>query len=469
MLLGIITLIVLRGFQGVSVAAVIPASFGILAQTFPPSKARALAFATFSAGAPVGAAFGSAVGGVLTERTAKTWRSNYFMFAGINALCFIVGLITIRGDIPTPKDNRKVDWLGSFLITAALVLILFVLGDGESAPNKWATGYIIATLVIGVCLIGVFVYWQWFLEKAQNERLKLQQLQQEEKTTTADNGEPPATTLPPKKSNRTLPPPLMKLSLWKRANGRFAVMMVIACLTWCSFFGWMFWVQLYYQNYLGLKPLQSVVRLVPPMFVAGITCNAFVGIVASYMPMIALSTIGTLATAIACLLFAVINPKATYWAFGFPAAVLTVVGADFVFTAGTLYVAKISLPHEQSLAGASFQTMIQLGTSAGVTISTVVFNRVKSHLEAEGGDMIRSYRAAQWTTCAFGLLGATLSLVFFRGVGVPGHRRLKPSPVEEGKKESEKEEEATREQQSSGSDHEGEMKERQVEGEKTGV
>lgn len=62
------------------------------------------------------------------------------MFAGINAICFIVGLVTIKKDIPTPKENRKVDWLGAFLITAALVLILFVLGDGESAPNKWATG-----------------------------------------------------------------------------------------------------------------------------------------------------------------------------------------------------------------------------------------------------------------------------------------------------------------------------------------
>jgi len=366
--------------------------------------------------------------------------------------------LTIEEDVPTPKDSRKVDWLGAFLITAALVLILFVLGDGESAPNKWTTNYIITTLVIGVCLIGVFVYWQWFLEKAQNERLKLLQQQQQEKTTAPETEEsPPPTTPPLGKCSTKLPPPIMKLSLWKRVNGRFAVMMVIAFLTWCSFFGWMFWVQLYYQDYLGLKPLQTVVRLVPPMFITGIVCNAFAGVMASYMPMIALSTMGTLGTAIACLLFAVINPKATYWAFGFPAAVFSVVGADFVFMAGTLYIAKISLPHEQSLAGASFQTMTQIGTSAGVTISTVVFNRVKSHVDVVGGDMIRSYRAAQWTTCAFGLLGAVLSLVFFRGVGVPGHKQVKMPPVEEGKREQ---------QDSSG---EGEVRERRVEGKKVVV
>ncbi len=42
---------------------------GILAHEFPPSRARSLAFATFSAGAPIGAVFGVAVGGVLTEFT----------------------------------------------------------------------------------------------------------------------------------------------------------------------------------------------------------------------------------------------------------------------------------------------------------------------------------------------------------------------------------------------------------------
>jgi len=42
---------------------------GILAHAFPPSRARSLAFATFSAGAPIGAVFGTAVGGILTEFT----------------------------------------------------------------------------------------------------------------------------------------------------------------------------------------------------------------------------------------------------------------------------------------------------------------------------------------------------------------------------------------------------------------
>ncbi len=42
---------------------------GILAHAFPPSRTRSIAFATFAAGAPLGGAFGLAIGGVLTQLT----------------------------------------------------------------------------------------------------------------------------------------------------------------------------------------------------------------------------------------------------------------------------------------------------------------------------------------------------------------------------------------------------------------
>jgi len=37
------------------------------------------------------------------------------------------------------EKDKRVDWLGGALVTAGLVLIIFVLSDGELAPNKWAT------------------------------------------------------------------------------------------------------------------------------------------------------------------------------------------------------------------------------------------------------------------------------------------------------------------------------------------
>ena len=69
---------------------------------------------------------------------------------------------------------------------------------------------------------------------------------------------------------------------------------------------------------------------------------------------------GAGATTRACLLFAIIVPSTTYWAYAFAATVISVMGADFVYSAGALFIAKFALPHEQSVAGALFNTMMEV-------------------------------------------------------------------------------------------------------------
>jgi len=185
-------------------------------------------------------------------------------------------------------------------------------------------------------------------------------------------------------------------------------MMAVAFADYCAFLSWVFWVQLYFQNYKMYTPLGSVVRFVPA-FVSGILCNAFVGLMAARISVVWILGIGTLSTATACLLFALIIPNVTYWAFAFPAIYIGVLGADFVFSAGTLFIAKYALPHEQSVAGALFNTMVQLGTALGVTVSTVVYNSVAEKVVPEGKDTIVLYRAAQWTAFGFGIIGMLFS------------------------------------------------------------
>src|SRR5260370_39672743 len=66
---------------------------------------------------------------------------------------------------------------------------------------------------------------------------------------------------------------------------------------------------------------------------------------------IVLLATGCVTASLAPLLFAAIRPSATYWAYGFPAAVAVVFGSDFIFSTGKLYVAKVARPDEQSVAG----------------------------------------------------------------------------------------------------------------------
>ncbi|KIK69533.1 hypothetical protein GYMLUDRAFT_33906 [Collybiopsis luxurians FD-317 M1] len=421
-----ITLDILRGFQGLGGAATVPAALGILAHSFPPGRARAVAFASFAAGAPLGGGTGVVLGGLLTELTSQSWRSPFYLGAGITALSMAGAMVSFNRDQPSDEEDTRVDWIGAFLVTAGLVLIIFVLGQGEVATKQWSTPYIIALLVVGVILVLVFIVWQHHLERAQDA--------------SQSSNYPNPRSRYAFLSHLALrwlptPPPIMKMSLWTRAHGRVAVVFCVAFLNWCCFQAWIYWVTLYYQNYVGYSPLRAVVRIVP-MFVTGVACNAFVAIFVDHIPMTILVACGTTLTGCACLLFAVIDPNAVYWAFGFPSAIIAVVGADFVFACGTMYVAKNCLPHEQSVGGAVFQTMTQIGTALGVTVSTVVFDRVLESRAKDNGTSIENstsaseprwltlpaYRAAFWSGFAFGMCACLLTILFLR-VGIVGHRK----------------------------------------------
>ncbi|KZT06091.1 efflux transporter [Laetiporus sulphureus 93-53] len=402
-----ITLDVLRGFQGLGAAACIPASLGILAHSFPPSRLRSIAFATFAAGAPVGAAIGSAIGGVLTQLTDKTWRSTFWFLTGISALTFVGGALSFDKDQPSSETDRRIDWLGAFLVTSGLVLLVFALSDGSVAPNEWNTPYIIATLILGPLLLLAYVAWEHFLERQ------------------VDAGS----------TSRWTPPPVMRVSLWTRAHGKLAVTFVIAMLEYSSFMSFTFWIQLYYQDYEHLNPVLTMVRILP-MFVTGVLCNIIVALFVGHVPLVYLVAFGTTLTGVANILFAVINPASPYWAFGFPAAIVSVFGADFVFASGTLFVAKVCLPHEQSVGGAMFQTMTQLGAAFGLAITTIVYDSELKKASLADGVVVNvdgtnaprraqlvAYKDAFWAAFALGIFGTLLSLVFLRGAGIVGHRK----------------------------------------------
>ena len=129
--------------------------------------------------------------------------------------------------------------------------------------------------------------------------------------------------------------------------------------------------------------MQNVVRVLP-MFVSGLICNAFIGLMVAYIPLVWLvgpsyienlsfffsfflsiylpdiSGIGTLVTSTGIMLFAISKPSMSYWDLEFSAIWLSVLGVDFVFPAGSLFIAKFALPYEQSMAGALFTAMTQV-------------------------------------------------------------------------------------------------------------
>ena len=125
--------------------------------------------------------------------------------------------------------------------------------------------------------------------------------------------------------------------------------------------------------------MQTAVRLLP-LFVAGVILNIVITLVLGRLSLVLaigrcfffchcldfhlslLSVSGTFLTGVASLFYALDRSSYSYWGLEFTGIVLGVLGSDLVFASGTLFVAAIVHPHEQSLAGALFQTM------AGVSI-----------------------------------------------------------------------------------------------------
>ncbi|KAF5365655.1 hypothetical protein D9758_003166 [Tetrapyrgos nigripes] len=364
-----VTLYILRGLQGLGPAAFLPAC----------DLSRSAAFATFSAGAPIGGAIGTQFGALLAQNTRYTWRDPFFLFAALSFLCVLGGYLTIdKDEKSSDRMDKRVDWIGAFLVTAALALVIFTLGQGPIASHGWATPYIISLLVIGVVLLGLFVLWEHFLEQ-RPARYRA---------------------------------PLMKITLWSR-------------------------------DFVGLTPILTAIRMLP-MTVTGIICNIVIVLLIGRVDVAIIIGLGSLFTSIGALLFALIHPTASYWAFGFPSTIVAVFGGDFVFAAGTLFVAKVCHENEQSLAGGLFQTLTQLGTAFGLAVSTIVHSSVTKNHASTGlsnaeNAPLQAYQAAQWTAFGMALFCTLLAVVFLRGIGPVGLPPTDPpvqgeAPIEDAQK-----------------------------------
>jgi len=144
---------------------------------------------------------------------------------------------------------------------------------------------------------------------------------------------------------------------------------------------------------------------------------------------------GTLCIAIANLLYAAPIPTNTsYWAYGFPAMCLCVMGADTLFPSLMLFNAH-SLPKaDQALGGAMINAVGQVGRAIGLAIGTAIQIAVQESKAVAGSTgavvtgsedldnpaYLAGIRAADWFSVGLALSGFCVAAVAFRGTGIIG-------------------------------------------------
>ncbi|KAI0841053.1 drug resistance protein [Hypoxylon sp. FL0890] len=385
-----------RGLQGLGAAANVPTAIGILGVTFPPSKAKNYAFSAYAAGAPLGSVFGNIIGGFIASYA--NWRWVFGATGGLAITVTLAGILFIPPPPPhlaTEKDGisslKSVDWIGGTLVTASILALLFALTEGNVVG--WNTVWIYLLVVISLLLLGIFVAWQWYQEKHMTSK------------------------------------PLMKVSLFK--NARFNAAMVIMALFFASFNDMLVSSTFLFQDYQNLGALQTTLRFVPTG-VTGLITAFVVSRLISRIPTWMLLLFGNLNVSIACLLFSIpIPPDTSYFAYGFPAFVLSVIGADITWPSLTLFTSK-SLPQEdQALGGALINSMGQVGRAIGLAVTTAIQTAVMARDRGvpveEAGKIIpwepaslNGLRAGVWFNFALALCCAIVVAVYFRGTGIVG-------------------------------------------------
>ncbi|KAL4886518.1 major facilitator superfamily domain-containing protein [Aspergillus karnatakaensis] len=370
-----------------SAAAVTPAVGQLGAVYTEPSKRRNRAFACFSAGNPLGFVVGTFIAGVVLEIASHSgkndgdggsgWRACFWVFsvlcAGFAALVAFtvpsderVGIVRVRVG-GWWEVVRRFDILGAVLVTAGVSLISAGLTLAGVAPKGWGTPYVIVMIVLGLALLGGFVFWQSVYKF-----------------------------------------PLMPLYIWKDRN--FSLVIVLLSTGNAAFTCSSFWLCLYLQRIKSLSALWIAVYLLPQN-INGLIINFICSLILHRVSHRVLMGVGAISYLASFLLLAFLQPiRYYYWAFIFPSLLLAVVGADLQFNVANSYVMS-SLPREQqSLAGGILSAVNKLLSNIVLSVSTAVYYAGQKAAKSDENGLA-GYRAAFWLLV--GIAGVNLLLVPF--------------------------------------------------------
>ncbi len=144
-------LIYSRMFQGVGGALLVPGSLAMINISFD-DKTRGKALGIWSALTALTAAIGPIVGGWLAENLS--WRLVFFLNIPVSIAVLSVLIFKIKED--KHLNSKKLDILGSILISAGFGLIIF--GLIESSDYGFTNPIVLTAIPVGIlCIVG-FIY-----------------------------------------------------------------------------------------------------------------------------------------------------------------------------------------------------------------------------------------------------------------------------------------------------------------------
>ncbi|MDP8902877.1 MAG: MFS transporter, partial [Thermoproteota archaeon] len=206
-------LIAARALQGIGAALIAPSAMSIVMSLFTIPAERNKAMGFWGAAAPAGGTAGVFLGGIITAYVDWSWVFLVNVPIGIAVLA-LTGMLLPHGK----RHKGRVDYLGAFSITGALILLVYAIVTANDAG--WSSLQTVSLLLTSTGLLGAFI----MIQKRSREPL--------------------------------IPLPIFKTSNLLASN----VVMALLGAAWIPMW---FFLNLYLQQIQGYGPFESGLALLP--------------------------------------------------------------------------------------------------------------------------------------------------------------------------------------------------------------
>nr|POE74776.1 putative mfs-type transporter [Quercus suber] len=353
-----------RALQGLGPAAYLPAGLTLIGQAYRPGPRKNLVFSIYGAMAPLGLFVGVCFAGVTGEYTG--WRWYFWIGTILTFVAVVISWFTVPSDYASHKLNGvKMDWLGSSTTSAGIILLVFAITDSSHAPDGWATAYIYVTFTLGIILLGIAIYIEgWVAEQ-----------------------------------------PLLPAAVFKI---KYMVPFIIGLLFAYGTLGiYLLYATLYIENILNIAPLLLVAWFIP-LGLGGVVLSITGGLILHKVPGTILLYVTCIAIILASLLLAIMPTAAIYWAYVFPAMIFATIAIDLVFNVANIFFSTQLLSHQQGLAGALANVLLQLSIALLLGFADIVVTKTSYQ------GLKQSYRNAFWFELACGSMALVIFAAFVR-------------------------------------------------------
>jgi EmrB/QacA subfamily drug resistance transporter len=361
---GVGWLIAARAAQGIGAALLMPLGLALLSAAFPPER-RGAAIGIFSAVTGISVAAGPLVGGAVVE--GLDWEWIFWLNVPIGAIAIPLVLTRMRESWGPDAD---LDIAGLALLTSGTLGIVWGLVRGNAAG--WASGEVIAALVVGALLVAAFVAWE----------LRVRE-------------------------------PMLPMGLFR--SRAFSASNAAMFFTFASLFSAVFFYAQFLQTGLGYGPLEAGLRLLP-WTATFITVAPAAGALADRIGERPLMVVGLSLQAVGMAWLGLIADPALPYSRMLAPLIVAGVGVSMAIPAAqNSAVGSVAIEAIGKAAGTN-SMMRELGGVFGIAVVVAIFASTGSYASAAA--FVDGFGPAIGVGAALALAGAAA------GLALPGRRRI---------------------------------------------